>query len=312
MSQSTTRFGQRVRRARVTSRCTSPPERSAARIVPRQSATRPRGSTRVRRLAIGRTGSSSRAIARRAAACSAADICSKSIRFSFSSAEKVSRASTSISSPSASSRRFGASAPSTSASAARRSAALGSGAALTPRTIGDQQLHHVLDELRIPPEQPEHLRKDNPMLRTADEAGLERVVEIPLVAEPRRLDRPDRVHHPPGPDRHSRLAQRPGEMRDVQRQLAVARERQVGIPRHALAPPDPAEVRVAEARRHFRPKPSARSTPIWSAQSAATSAAVRLSETSQHAGDEPGDRHKYGRRCRPPRRRAAPAYSPRG
>ncbi len=136
MSQSATRFGHRVRRARKLKACTSPPARIDARMVPRQSATRPRGSTRVRRLASGFTGSSSRAIARRASAASAEDICSKSIRFSFSAAEKVSVASTSISSPSSRSGGGGASAPSVSASAARRSAGVGSGVAFSPRTSG--------------------------------------------------------------------------------------------------------------------------------------------------------------------------------
>ena len=136
ISQSATRFGQRVRRALSTRSRTSPPERSAARIVPRQSGTRPRGSTRVRRLAIGFTGSSSRAIARRASACSAADICSKSIRWSASRAEKLSVASTSTSRPSPPSSGRGASGRSSSASAARRSAGANSRSSSRPRTTG--------------------------------------------------------------------------------------------------------------------------------------------------------------------------------
>ena len=80
MSQSTTRFGQPrpprpacASRCDVAAACAAPPASS-----PRQSATGPRGSGRVRRLASGRNGSHQAAIARRAAASSSAIICSKS------------------------------------------------------------------------------------------------------------------------------------------------------------------------------------------------------------------------------------------
>ena len=81
------------------------------------------------RLAIGRTGSSSRAIARRASATVRRSTSARSRCCAASlSAEKVSVASISISSPPSSRGGGGASAPSSSASAARRSAAVGFGA----------------------------------------------------------------------------------------------------------------------------------------------------------------------------------------
>ncbi len=101
ISQSTTRLGQRSCRARRSICAISPPRRSEACSVRRQSARTPRGSLLVRREVIGRTGSVSRAIIRRASAISAPDICSKSSVFSRSVAEAVNEASISISDSSA-------------------------------------------------------------------------------------------------------------------------------------------------------------------------------------------------------------------
>ena len=131
----------------------------------------------------------SRAMARRAAACSAADICSKSIVRSRSSAEKLS------------SRRprsrprppppAPAAAPRRRRRAPRRRAARPPRApsARSPPDQRREQRHHLLHEPRIAPEEPENLREDLAVLRAAHEAGLQRVVEIPPVGETRRLDR---------------------------------------------------------------------------------------------------------------------------
>ena len=229
MSQSATRFGQRVRRARKASASTSPPERSAARMVPRQSAIRPRASTRVRRLAIGRTGSASRAMARRAAASSAVDICSKSIAFRRSAAEKVRVASTSTCS------RLGLLLPGRGLGVDQRLrrpplGRLRVGALVEAAEHRREQAYHVLEELRVAPEQAEDLGEDRPLLRAADEAGLERVVEVAPVAEAHRLDGADRVDHPAGADRHAGAAQRAGEVGDVVDELAVLGDRQRGVP----------------------------------------------------------------------------------
>ena len=214
-------------RARAPAPRTSPPERSAARMVPRQSATRPRGSARVRRLAIGRTGSSSRAMARRAAACSAADICAKSMRLQplVGREGEPSRRSRPRRPPPprAARRRLGAVEQRLGGAPLGRPAA--PAARSTPRTMRREQRHHVLHELRVAPEEPEDLGEDLAVLRAADEAGLQREVEVAPVGEARRLDRADRVEHPPGADRQPGLAQRPGEVGDVRGELAVLRER---------------------------------------------------------------------------------------
>jgi hypothetical protein len=202
-------------------------------MVPRQSATRPRGLGRVRRLASGCTGRASFAIARRASACSAADICSKSSRFSRSSAEKVSVASNSTSSPSVSRGPGGFSAPSTSASAARR--CLRRRRRHRAAHGGQEQAHHLLHEPRIAPEQPEDLRKHRPMLRPRDQARLERRIEIPPVAETHRFHRPDCVDHPARSRRHPGRPERAREMHDVLGQLAVLAHRQIGEPGHQPA-----------------------------------------------------------------------------
>ena len=70
----------------------------------------------------------------------------------------------------------------------------------------------------------------------ADEAGLQRVVEVVLVGEADRLDGADRVDHPAGADRHAGLAQRAGEVGDVERELAVFGDGQVGVARHQTGP----------------------------------------------------------------------------
>ena len=163
------------------------------RIVPRQSATGPRGSTRVRRLAIGCTGRRSLAIARRAAASSAAT--SARSRGALSSRGRRRSAS-----PRTRPRRpRPPPAPRPSDQRLRRPPL---GRRRLRRRVQAahhrrQQAHHLLEELRIAPEQPEDLGEDRALLAAADEAGLQRAVEVVACRRsPHRLDGADRIDHP--------------------------------------------------------------------------------------------------------------------
>ena len=92
---------------------------------------------------------------------------------------------------------------------------------LHPAHRGQHRGHHVLHVARIAPVEPEQLRKDPPVLGPVHETGMQRPVEIPLLGEPRRLNRPDRVNHPPRTNRQPRTPQRTGEMGDVPCQFRV-------------------------------------------------------------------------------------------
>ena len=100
-----------------------------------------------------------RAMARFAAASSAADICSKSIALSRSAAEKVSVASNSTSSPSAPPRAR----PALGVDQRLRRPPLGRlrlGRLVEAAHHRREQADHVLEELRVAPEQPEDLGED--------------------------------------------------------------------------------------------------------------------------------------------------------
>ena len=110
-----------------------------------------------------------------------------------------------------------------------------------------EEADHVLEELRVAPEQAEDLGEHRPLLGAADEAGLERGVEVAAVGEAHRLDGADRVDHPARADRQAGAAQRTGEVGDVVDELAVLGDRQrraPGCTGHPIGLRTPAVARV--------------------------------------------------------------------
>ena len=99
--------------------------------------------------------------------------------------------------------------------------AVGSGGSFSPRTSGVSSAIMCSRNCGSRQNSRNTWAKTSRCSGPADEAGLQRVVEVAPVGEARRLDRADRVEHPAGADRQPRLAQRAGEVGDVARELAV-------------------------------------------------------------------------------------------
>ncbi len=137
---------------------------------------------------------------------SSADMSSKSLCCRISLAEKVSVASSSTvgSSPSSGASPSPGSRRGPSASARRR--AISCGAARRCRS-GQQQLHRLLEQIGLAPEDVEGLVEQLALVAPVDEHRVQGPVEVGAAAEPDRLDRADRIEHLARADRHAGGAQ---------------------------------------------------------------------------------------------------------
>ena len=222
ISQIATRLGHLSRGLRVASVITSPPCRSARRIVRRQSGCRP-GRATLRRDRIGGTGRARRAISRRASAISAA-----AHQFKVQRLQPLRT-------------RGGKTCVDLDLGPALghvgQRAALPVqqrlGGALLPRPrllLGlraahhrQQHRHHVFQKRRVAPEQAKHLREHLALLGAVHEDRVQGPVEIRLAVEPRLGHGPHRLDHPARPDGQPGPTQRAGEMGDVLHQPPVGR-----------------------------------------------------------------------------------------
>ena len=210
MSQSATRFGQRVRRARIASRLDVAPraQRRAHRPAPvGELSARGRPASAGWRAAgpAARSGRSPASPRRARPPTSARSPSPSAARRPRRSASRRTR-------PPRPRPPRAAAAPRASTQRLRRPPLrrLRSGRALRPRSIGNSRLIMCSRNCGSRQNSRKTWAKTGRCSGRLDEAGLERRVEIPPVVEAHRLDRPDRVDHPAGPDRHPGARAAPG------------------------------------------------------------------------------------------------------
>ena len=97
---------------------------------------------------------------------------------------------------------------------------------------GQHCSHHVLEIPGIAPEQAEDLGKDGTLLGLADKTGMQSPIKILAAGEACGGHRPCRIQHPARPGRQPRLAQGAGEMGKVPDQFRIVRQSERRIVRH--------------------------------------------------------------------------------
>ncbi len=97
------------------------------------------------------------------------------------------------------------------------------GRRLAPLELRQQQLHHLLEQVGLAPEDVKGLVEQLALVAPVDEHRVQRPVEVDAAADPDRLDRPDRVQNLARPDRQPGRPQHAREMHDVGREPALAR-----------------------------------------------------------------------------------------
>ncbi len=162
-------------------------------------------------------------MARSAASISAWDICSKSRVCRTSRSDTVKVASTSTSGGSSDCSGASPWPGCCSASCRRRLSCLPLSCCGRHVDLRQQHVHHLLEQARIAPVDVERLVEDLALVAAVHEHRMERPVEVVAVAQARRLHRLDGAQDLPRPDPQAGRAQRPREMHDVARKLAVAR-----------------------------------------------------------------------------------------
>ena len=192
----------------------APPPCSERRSVRRRSTRQPRGSGWKRRVGTARIGRRMARISLLASAISSADMSSKSLCCSTSLAEKVSVASSSIC-------LLGLLGRLACAGQLLRRERLGE----TPRDLlgcgrfgldlRQQQLHRLLEQIGLAPEDVERLVEQLALVAPVHEHGVQGPVEVAAPPDADRLDRADGIQHLARADRHAGGAQRTREVHDV-------------------------------------------------------------------------------------------------
>ncbi len=88
--------------------------------------------------------------------------------------------------------------------------------------LRQEQRHHLLEELRIAPEDVEGLVEDLALVALVDEDGVQRPVEILPVGDPDRLHRLDRGEQLAGADRQPGGAQRAREIHQIGKKMPLS------------------------------------------------------------------------------------------
>ena len=107
--------------------------------------------------------------------------------------------------------------------------------------LGQQQLHHPLEQIGLAPEDVERLVEQLALVAAVDEHRMQRPVEVAAPAEADRLQRAQAIEHLARPDRQPRRPERTGEMHDVDREpprlepLALRRSPLTAPPTHRLS-----------------------------------------------------------------------------
>ena len=97
------------------------------------------------------------------------------------------------------------------------------GRGLARLELRQQQLHHLLEQVGLAPEDVERLVEQFALVAPVDEHRVQRPVEVGPAADPDRLDRPDRIQHLARPHGQPGRPQHAREMHDVGREPALAR-----------------------------------------------------------------------------------------